>query len=89
MKKYNATVIVTQQLPKDWDLIVARRTRNAAFEEWRQKLSRGARLPRGRYFVGKKAGPQNMVAWDECWMQGKDVAKVVIQNANVNFIVKD
>lgn len=89
MRKFNATVIVTQQQPKDWDLVVARRNRNAAFEEWRQKLQRGTRLPRGRYFVGKKAGLQNMIVRDECWMLGNDVAKVVIQNANARFIVKD
>lgn len=70
MRKFNATVIVTQQLQKDWDVIVARRNRHAAFEQWRQKLPSGARLPRGRYFVGKQSGRQVMMALDECWTVG-------------------
>ena len=70
MRKFNATCSVTQQLPKDWDLIVARRNRNAAFEEWRLKLQRGDRLPRGRYFVGEKPGWRSMIVLDECWRGG-------------------
>lgn len=87
MRKFNANVIVTQQQPEDWDVVVAKRNRNAGFEDWRQKLQHGSRLPRGRYFVGKKPGPQKMMVMDERWMLDKDAAKTVIKNANTKLIV--
>lgn len=46
-------------------------SRNAAFEEWRQKLNHGDRLPRGRYFVGKKAGRKRLII-DEYWSSMAD-----------------
>lgn len=36
------------------------RKRNAAFEEWRKKLRKDDRLPRGRFFVGKKPGREKI-----------------------------
>ncbi|MBA8867452.1 hypothetical protein FHW11_004643 [Pantoea agglomerans] len=33
------------------------RRKRLAFDEWQQRLSYGDKLPRGRYFIGKKPGP--------------------------------
>lgn len=32
------------------------RRRRPAFDDWQQRLNYGDRLPRGRYFIGKKPG---------------------------------
>ncbi len=58
-------VTVTQTLP-DMERFEAYRRKTAAFEEWRQKLSRGDRLPRGRFFKGKQPG-RKLVVVDEFW----------------------
>ena len=58
-------VTVTQTLP-DMERFEAHRRKTAAFEEWRQKLKRGDRLPRGRFFKGKKPG-RKLVVMDEFW----------------------
>ena len=42
------------------------RRKTAAFEEWRQKLNRCDRLPRGRFFRGKRPG-RKLVVVDEFW----------------------
>lgn len=60
--------IVVQQLPSDWDAVTARRKRNAAFEDWRKQLSKGDRLPRGKFFIGKRPGSPRIRLWDEAWM---------------------
>lgn len=36
------------------ELHEARLDRNAAFESWRKRLRKGDKLPRGRFFTGKK-----------------------------------
>ena len=43
--------------------------KNAAFRVWRRKLRRGERLPRGRFFKGKRAGMTMIV--DEGWALSK------------------
>jgi hypothetical protein len=43
--------------------------KDAAFREWRGKLRRGDKLPRGRFFKGKKAGLLMVI--DEGWAQVK------------------
>lgn len=58
-------VTVTQTLP-DMARFEAYRRKTAAFEEWRQKLARGDRLPRGRFFKGKQPG-RKLVVVDEFW----------------------
>lgn len=58
-------VTVTQTLP-DMERFEEYRRKTAAFEEWRQKLNRGDRLPRGRFFKGKKPG-RRLVVLDEFW----------------------
>lgn len=64
--KFGCRVItVTQTLP-DFQRHEAYRKKTAAFEEWRQKLNRGDRLPRGRFFKGKAPG-RKMVIMDEFW----------------------
>lgn len=45
---------VTAQVPAATSAQVLRVT--VAFGEWRRKLGKGDRLPRGRYFAGKQAG---------------------------------
>lgn len=40
--------------------------KNAAFRVWQYKLGRGDKLPRGKYFNGKKAG-KPIVIIDEAW----------------------
>lgn len=37
----------------------AYKSKVAAFEEWRLKRVRGERLPRGKFFVGKKPGARS------------------------------
>ncbi len=64
--KYGHRVVsVTQTLP-DLQRYEANRRKTAAFEEWRQKLNHGDRLPRGRFFKGKKPG-RKFVVIDEFW----------------------
>jgi hypothetical protein len=58
-------VTITQTLP-DMERFEAYRRKTAAFEEWRQKLNRGDRLPRGRFFKGNKPG-RKLVVLDEFW----------------------
>ncbi|WGO96417.1 hypothetical protein QCD61_28380 (plasmid) [Pseudomonas viciae] len=65
-KKYGAQfVTVTQTLP-DMERFEAYRRKTAAFEEWREKLNKGDRLPRGRFFKGKRPG-RKLVVIDEFW----------------------
>lgn len=65
-QKYGTrTVTVTQTLP-DMERYEAYRRKTAAFEEWRLKLNRGDRLPRGRFFKGKCPG-RKLVVLDEFW----------------------
>lgn len=40
--------------------------RAAAFREWQNSLKRGDKLPRGKFFRGKKAG-RSFIALDERW----------------------
>lgn len=44
----------------------SRRRRRPAFDDWLHHLSRGDRLPRGRYFRGKKPG-RPLYILDEFW----------------------
>tara|TARA_Y100000780_G_C13548965_1_gene364526 strand:- start:51 stop:275 length:225 start_codon:yes stop_codon:yes gene_type:complete len=41
--------------------------KNAAFRQWQQKLKRGEKLPRGKFFKGKKAG-KPLFIMDEAWL---------------------
>lgn len=61
----HSSVTVTQTLP-DWEKELAYHRKTAAFEEWRQKLSRGDRLPRGKFFKGKRPGKKPVLI-DEFW----------------------
>ena len=65
-RKYGVRIVqVTQTLP-DMQRFEAYRRKTAAFEEWRQKLNRGDRLPRGRFFKGKTPG-RKVVVMDQFW----------------------
>ncbi|MFK4135922.1 hypothetical protein ACI2KR_27110 [Pseudomonas luteola] len=65
MKISTKRVKVTQ-LMADIERFDKYRRKTAAFEEWRKKLFRNDRLPRGKFFVGKKPGGK-LVAIDESW----------------------
>jgi predicted ATPase len=66
-RKHNITIVEVEQRMPDYEAIIARRNRNAAFESWRKQLSQGDTLPRGSYFIGKKPGVQKTVLMDEVW----------------------
>ncbi len=40
---------------------IAQLKKNAAFDEWRQKLNPTDTLPQGKYFRGKKPGKTRMI----------------------------
>jgi len=44
------------------------RRRRPAFDEWLHQLSRKDRVPRGRYFRGKRPG-KHLIIVDEFWQQ--------------------
>lgn len=68
MQRSTMAATVSQSFtPKDQEafrLLGARRKKTAAFEEWRRKLNKGSRLPRGKFFRGKKPG-LHLVILDE------------------------
>lgn len=64
-KHGHRVVAVTQNAP-DLQRHEAYRRKTAAFEEWRLRLNRSDRLPRGRFFKGKKPG-RKLVVMDEFW----------------------
>lgn len=55
-------MLVTQTLDKKkYEAVVKNYYRTFAFKEWQHRLSRGDRLPRGKYFKGKLAGKPFMM----------------------------
>ncbi|RYY74551.1 MAG: hypothetical protein EOO52_13380 [Gammaproteobacteria bacterium] len=61
-------MLVTQAKHKtDYEACVRQHRRTAAFLEWQRKLNRADRLPRGKFFVGKKGGKPFMLM-DEAYM---------------------
>lgn len=83
-RKHNVNVTAVEQRLVDMMSHVAKARRNMAFEAWRQKLKQGERLPRGRYFVGKKPGFAFMVI-DEFAYYGK-IPSVTPSNLVVNNV---
>ncbi|MBT2375515.1 hypothetical protein [Pseudomonas fluorescens] len=65
-RKYGVRTVTVTQTKPDMERYEAYRRKTAAFEEWRQKLNRGDRLPRGRFFKGKTPG-RAFVMLDEFW----------------------
>lgn len=64
-----APITVTQAGP-GFDRL-AYRAKNAAFDEWRLSLNPNDKLPRGRFFKGKMAGPvRALLIMDEGGMYG-------------------
>ncbi|HAE9013168.1 TPA_asm: hypothetical protein G4Y45_004274 [Salmonella enterica subsp. enterica serovar Thompson] len=51
MRSGSQTILVTQHLSA-----IRFRKPNHAFRDWVYHLKRGERMPRGRFFVGKKTG---------------------------------
>jgi len=43
------------------------RKQGVAFRDWQRSLNRKDKLPRGRWFAGKKAGKQVLLQ-DEAWL---------------------
>ena len=64
--KYNRQVITVTQNLSDIQRLKAYLRKNAAFEEWRKKLDPSDRLPRGKFFRGKKP-ERKILADDEMW----------------------
>jgi hypothetical protein len=65
--RHNVKVIKVTQYRSDFDALLRRRQKNAAFEEWRLRLNRKDRLPRGPFFRGKTAGEDKKIMTDEFW----------------------
>lgn len=65
--RYDVKVIKVTQYRSDFEALLRRRQKTAAFEEWRLRLNRKDRLPRGRFFRGKTAGSEKRVMVDEFW----------------------
>ncbi len=60
MRKYRSqTVMVTQSLTS-----FGRYKPRPAFQDWIERLNRNDRLPRGRFFAGKKPG-RSLLIFDE------------------------
>lgn len=66
LPKYGRRVVTATQSLPDIQRYEAYRGKTAAFEEWRQQLGRGDRLPRGKFFKGKRPG-RKLVIMDEFW----------------------
>lgn len=64
--KYNRQVITVTQDLSHIQRLAAYLRKNAAFEEWRKKLDPSDRLPRGKFFRGKKP-ERKILAGDEMW----------------------
>ncbi|HFD6781973.1 TPA: hypothetical protein ACF3ML_005778 [Pseudomonas aeruginosa] len=60
------TITATQELTAADRERLRRIKKTAAFEDWRQRLRPNDRLPRGRFFRGKKAG-SCIFFMDEFW----------------------
>lgn len=69
--KFGAKTVTGTQVRPDVERYVAYRRKTAAFEEWRQMLKRNDRLPRGKFFKGKKPG-RSLVVMDEFWRAKAD-----------------
>lgn len=64
--KHGRRLFAATQTQADIARFEAYRRKTAAFEEWRQKLNLSDRLPRGRFFKGKRPG-RKLVVMDEFW----------------------
>ncbi|WP_045391873.1 hypothetical protein [Vibrio rotiferianus] len=56
----------TVQVKQDLDEYLALKGKNAAYKDWLHKLNRNDKLPRGKFFKGKKAG-KPIILVDEFW----------------------
>jgi len=65
--RYNVKTITVTQYSQDFESILRRRRKTAAFEAWRLQLNPKDRLPRGPFFRGKTAGKPNLGMIDEFW----------------------
>lgn len=55
-------MLVTQTIDKErYEAAVRTHLRTAAFRDWQHRLKRGDKLPRGKFFKGKKAGKPFMM----------------------------
>nr|WP_011922924.1 hypothetical protein [Pseudomonas fluorescens]CAM96147.1 hypothetical protein pQBR0115 [Pseudomonas fluorescens SBW25] len=64
--KHGTPLFAATQTQADIERFDACRRKTAAFEEWRLKLNLSDRLPRGRFFKGKRPG-RKLVVMDEFW----------------------
>lgn len=63
MPRVGTKVIQVQQ---DLGEYLALKGQNAAYKDWLHKLNRNDKLPRGKFFKGKKAG-KPIILIDEFW----------------------
>ncbi|MBY7933061.1 hypothetical protein KW447_19025 [Vibrio fluvialis] len=54
------------QVQQDLEEYLSLKGKNAAYKEWLHKLNRNDKLPRGKFFKGKKAG-KPIIIMDEFW----------------------
>lgn len=62
--RHNVKLIQVTQYAHDFQPV---QRKNVAFEEWRLRLKKHDRLPRGPFFKGKTPGKQTFTMVDEFW----------------------
>jgi len=76
---------VTQTFDKDkYEAVVKAHLRTAAFREWQHRLNRGDKLPRGKFFKGKRAGKPFMMM-DEAHFLNESFALMNSQAKQAGF----
>lgn len=63
-RKLNTKAFIATQVVMDMPGLerrIAYLRKTAAFKEWLEKLNHGDRLPRGKFFIGKKPGKPLMI----------------------------
>ena len=61
--KFGAQIVPVVQELTEYKRLAGK---NAAFQQWQHNLKRGDKLPRGKFFKGKKAG-RPLFIMDEAW----------------------
>lgn len=62
---------ITKTFNKDkYESVVKAHLRTAAFREWQHRLNRGDKLPRGKFFKGKRAGKPFMMMDEAHFLSG-------------------
>jgi hypothetical protein len=92
-RKYKSKTITVTQSKNDFPKIDLSRKRiqkySFAFREWAYKLNKNDKLPRGRYFAGKKPGQP--VSWplDDYFSKHDKIADTLISNSTLKINFKN